>query len=499
MEKNEFRDALFKKYFEIENGILVSDLVDKLSFLVEIWNELRMLCKNNIEWFSSLSKIKMLDYNNKKYLIIKLQLWNYVIIDIEKMENITEQEFKNNFSETFFVENFGEKAEGNDIFNKLYEINDYNGNIKELIDFYIKNEKWFSIASRIHYKIEYQNAWTYFNINFVNKSAQIGFETNDQFLYEQLYLNYDLTPSKMQDAQNKIGIEKMREMFNKIKDIKIPIEVIPNDLYEQYRFIIDRQKILNIINKFINEMGYKENQKVLGIFFYGSYLTGHYNENSDIDLHIIFDNSDKEHLIRGNKVIDGIRIEYFEKPINDLYLSVDNDYENQNNAFLSIIGTSMIIYDTNNELKKLQEYTKDKFFDKMLPLSIEQSKEYVSIINNRIEKLKMLANEDSPYFYHLYHLTIEKIRKFYHRYLGITKLQTSKVFKIYTDEKYRNSFDNIEIPETEFIIMYLNAITDTSLNKNIKLDKVIKLFEYSKRNIEINENEYRIKIKSRNL
>jgi len=38
----------------------------------------------------------------------------------------------------------------------------------------------------------------------------------------------------MQDAQNKIGLEKMQEMFERIKDIKIPKEVIPYDLYQQF-------------------------------------------------------------------------------------------------------------------------------------------------------------------------------------------------------------------------------------------------------------------------
>lgn len=256
-------------------------------------------------------------------------------------------------------------------------------------------------------------------------------------------------------------------------------------------------KILNIINKFIKEMNYLENEHVLGVFFYGSYLTGFNNSNSDIDLHVIYDNSNPKHLIRGNKYIDGIKIEYFEKPIKDLYLSVDNDFENQNNAFLSIIGTSKIIFDKNGELKKLQDYTLEKFSDPLPPLDIESSREYVSILENRMEKLNKLAKEDSPYFYHLYHLTIEKIRKFYHKLNGLTKMQSSKIFKVYTDTEYRLSFDNVEIPEDEFVNMYLDAITDTSLDKMKKLEKIEKLFNYSKRNIELNK-EYRILIKTRN-
>lgn len=253
-----------------------------------------------------------------------------------------------------------------------------------------------------------------------------------------------------------------------------------------------------IIKKFIINMKYLENKHVLGIFFYGSFLTGYNNKNSDIDLHVIFDDSDPKHLIRGSKHIEGIRIEYFEKPLNDLYLSIDNDYQNQNNALLSIIGTSKIIFDKDGSLKELQEYALYKFSNPLPILENEDAREYVSIINNRMEKLRKAAEDDSPYFFHLYHLTLEKIRKFYHRLNGLPEVQTSKVFRVYTDENYRKSFYKEKIPELEFVSLYLDAITDTSLDKKKKLDKVNQLFEYSKRNVNLNEEEYRILIKSRN-
>ena len=257
-------------------------------------------------------------------------------------------------------------------------------------------------------------------------------------------------------------------------------------------------KVLSIINEFIDKMKYMENEHVLGVYFYGSYLTGYNNKNSDIDLHVIFDNSDPKHLIRGNKYIDGIRIEYFEKPIEDIYLSVDNDYQNQKNALLSIVGTSKIIFDKDGSLKQLQDYTREKFSNSLPPLEREDAREYVSILNNRMEKLRKAAKDNSPYFFHLYHITIEKIRKFYHRLNGLPEVPTSKVFRVYTDIEYRKSFYKDEIPEDEFISMYLNAISDTSNNKKLQLQHAEEFYEYSKRNVSLNEDEYRILIKTSN-
>ena len=256
--------------------------------------------------------------------------------------------------------------------------------------------------------------------------------------------------------------------------------------------------VLEIINKFIDKMKYKENDHVLGIYFYGSFLTGFNNKYSDIDLHVIFDNNDPLHIIRGTTHIDGMRIEYFEKPINDLYLTVENDYNNQSNAPLSILGTSKIIFDKDGSLKKLQKYTKEKFANPLPKLNKETAKEQISILNNRMEKLRIAAIDDSPYFHHLYHVSLEKIRKFYHKLNGMPEVQTTKIFRVYQDEAYRKSFYKDKIPEQEFIDMFINAATDKSIDKLVLLKNIEGLYNYTKRNIDLDEDDYRILIESHN-
>ena len=252
-----------------------------------------------------------------------------------------------------------------------------------------------------------------------------------------------------------------------------------------------------IIEKFLTKWDYYNNEHVLGCFFYGSYLTGYNRKNSDIDLHIVLDDSNPKDLKRCNDIIDGKRIEYFEKPISDLYLTVENEFNNQNNASLSILGTSKIIFDKTGALEKLQQYTRFVFSKPLPPLDDEEAKENVSILNNRMEKLENSYLKDDPYFYHLYHVTLDKIRKFYHRLNGMPEVQTAKVFDVYQDERYRASFYKSKIPEPEFIEMYLDAICDNTPDKESKLIKAQNLYNYSRRKVELGE-VYKIKIKSRN-
>ena len=252
------------------------------------------------------------------------------------------------------------------------------------------------------------------------------------------------------------------------------------------------------IYNFIKKMGYIENYHVLGIYFYGSYLTGYNHPGSDIDLHVVFDNLDPKHIVRGNERIDGIRIEYFEKPLRDIYQSIDNDFEEQNNAWLPIIGKSRIILDKTGALEMLQEYAVKKFEKPLPPMQPNKAKEKVSILDNRMEKLEMAARNNDPGFTHLYHLTIEKIRKFYHKLKGYPEVSTTKVERVYEDETYRKSFDKIDIPEQEFVDMYLSLITDETSDKQTKYNNIRRFYEYATRDVELNRDSYRILIESRN-
>jgi len=256
-------------------------------------------------------------------------------------------------------------------------------------------------------------------------------------------------------------------------------------------------KTLKKVLMFIKEMGYTDNKHCLGVFVYGSSLTGFNTEASDIDLHVIFDNDESNRIIRGSKIIEGTKIEYFEKPIDDIYLSIENGYLNQNNAWYSLFGKGTIIFQRDNKLSILQQYTLNRYKTPMPKLNEEEAKEQVSIINNRMEKLEKFALDNDPKFDHLYHLTIDKIRKFYHRLLGISKIQTAKVYRIYTDEAYRNSMYK-ENPDSKFVDMYLNLITTNCVDRLEKFKMVKELYNYTIRNINLGD-EYRIMIKSRNI
>lgn len=255
--------------------------------------------------------------------------------------------------------------------------------------------------------------------------------------------------------------------------------------------------VYKTIQDFLKTNHYLQDEHILGVLFYGSYKYGLNNQNSDIDLHIIYDDSNPEHLIRGNTFVNGIRIEYFEKTISDIYNNVEEGYTTQDNATESIIGKSEIIYEKNNSMQDLQEYVLNRFKNGLPPLTENEAKEQVSIINNRMEKLKKYAEEDSYFFEHLYHLTIEKIRRFYHNLNGIPRIETYKGFKLYRNKQYQDMFSIHNIPDQRFLEMYFELIQSQGKSKNEMFERLKEFYEYAKKTVDLEEHNYRIPIKNK--
>lgn len=253
----------------------------------------------------------------------------------------------------------------------------------------------------------------------------------------------------------------------------------------------------NAINKFLNKMGYIENKDCEGIIFYGSYATGFQKDDSDLDLHVVFNDNEPERLYRGIDTVDDFRIEYFEKPIGDLYARAVHDLKNQSNVLLSMIGYGQTLFDRNGEIDKLQRYIIDLYTNnELVGLSDNEIYEQIMIINNRLIDLDRLCRYDDPYFLQLYHLTLEKIRKFFYKKNGLPEIPTSKVLDFYLDDTYSKSIFKTT-PPVEFIEMFFEALDSNKSNEEL-MQNLYLLYDYCKGGYDINPEQSRVLIKSRN-
>lgn len=249
------------------------------------------------------------------------------------------------------------------------------------------------------------------------------------------------------------------------------------------------QKFTDVIMEFVNKMGYLSSKDIEGIIFYGSNQTGFGNQFSDIDLHIIFNNNLEEE-IRGSALINGIRIEYFEKKLESMYSKTLNEFKNQGNAVVSMIVYGDIILDKNGKIKTLQDYIKAIHSLPMPCLSEEEAKEQLAIINNFFDDLKNLIEQNDIYANHAYHLALERIKDFYFSYYGLPGVSRTKALKTMLNDDYRHAIKK-ENPPAEFIELYLSCLDENQTLPN-KLISLERLYNYSTREIDFDKYNHRI-------
>ena len=189
-------------------------------------------------------------------------------------------------------------------------------------------------------------------------------------------------------------------------------------------------------------------------------------------------------------------MEYFEKPLKNLYGRAISDFNNQSNVLLSMIGHGKVLFDRNEEIKKLQDYILNLYSIPLKGLSDNEIYEQIAIINNQMIDLAKLGKINEEYFTHLYHQTVEKIRKFYYRKNGFPEIPTSKVLDFYRDDTYSNIIFKIT-PPIEFIQIYYKCL-DESLSNEERLKIINNLYNYVKGEYSLNPKCNRVLIKSRN-
>lgn len=231
--KTQLRNNLFEKYFEIEDGVLLSDLVESTRDITQTWDYLHQILENCIEDYdkwSRLEDIKEIGYKNKKYLIVKVMIQKYIVIDLDNKKILSEEEIFNTLNQQIFIDNFNEIKIDEKMYDRLYWFLKGN-NEDEIIDYYNQNKKILSYPTRIFYKINMGDVYTFLSVR-LNDGIQLSFQGKNQILYETLFINSDLNPSIMQDTKDRISVEKMREIFDRIPNVKIPRKYIPKEFFE---------------------------------------------------------------------------------------------------------------------------------------------------------------------------------------------------------------------------------------------------------------------------
>jgi hypothetical protein len=114
------------------------------------------------------------------------------------------------------------------------------------------------------------------------------------------------------------------------------------------------------LDKFFADFEYADD--VVGVLVCGSYVTGNPTSHSDLDVHIVLDNR-VGYRERGNRIIDGLLIEYFANPLKQIIRYFEDDLQEKSLMSQTQFATGEIILDKVGDVEALKEKAKNMMSD----------------------------------------------------------------------------------------------------------------------------------------
>ncbi|MFH1751529.1 MAG: nucleotidyltransferase domain-containing protein [archaeon] len=145
------------------------------------------------------------------------------------------------------------------------------------------------------------------------------------------------------------------------------------------------EKFEKALDKFVLKQ--KKNPNVIGIIASGSFIHSKLDKNSDLDVYVVLEKS--KYRERGNTWINGVEIEYFINPINQVKSYFKHE---KKPATAHMFANSKILYRKGSKLDELITQAK-KFVQKKTPkmskLELELAKYFLDDLKKDLEDVKI--------------------------------------------------------------------------------------------------------------
>lgn len=224
------------------------------------------------------------------------------------------------------------------------------------------------------------------------------------------------------------------------------------------------------VEKFINQ--YKNEDYFLGAILTGSYATGNYDKNSDIDIYIVT-SDDTKWRERGNKNIDGFLIEYFISPKKKILSYFEKELQNYHLSTTMIFVNGKILYDKDGSVKELINVANNNF--NLADVDDFKYKMNCYSVWDGFDELesKYTKGEDIDFTYNIF---LQRVIEAYFYNNQIPSIPLNKIEKILKDEGYKSKYNIKKLPDQDFIIKLVKCFDEKDYNK--KFANAKELYQY---------------------
>ncbi|MDV7696966.1 nucleotidyltransferase domain-containing protein [Chryseobacterium soli] len=215
---------------------------------------------------------------------------------------------------------------------------------------------------------------------------------------------------------------------------------------------------------------WKSKKYIEGILLSGSYAVGLQNENSDIDIRLIFNSKYKKNK-KGLEVINNYKFSHLGRTAESTSKTFSTEFFNHNKFEARIFSIGKVLYDQNNKTESLIEkakvYLHTPFIHQTLNKEDIDTNMY-ALYSSKIY-LESLSENSSFFFYHYFNFLRQAMR-FYAKFLGYEFFLDSKTEQILTDEVYQKTYSWDKFPDHEFVKIWLPSLgLDHANNKSVAL------------------------------
>ncbi|WP_246112263.1 nucleotidyltransferase domain-containing protein [Thermococcus aciditolerans] len=219
---------------------------------------------------------------------------------------------------------------------------------------------------------------------------------------------------------------------------------------------------------------WKEKDFVEAALLTGSRAINTQTEYSDVDVYIIL-SEDVDWRERGNKVINGVLIEYFANPPRQIRHYFKKEFRENSRCTARIVAVGKVLFDKTGiaeELKREALEHMEKPFQKPDKVWIEVAKYGLW---DMLDSVKDAKERNDPSFPYLYHLTLNEVLGVYSQFLSVEAPPASKVYRMFADGEFREAYMFEPFPDGEFMALFLSAIEREQVETLEKL--ILHVFE----------------------
>ncbi len=231
------------------------------------------------------------------------------------------------------------------------------------------------------------------------------------------------------------------------------------------------------LNIFLDNFEYKDD--IIGVLVCGSYITGNPSSHSDLDVHLILDDK-LDFRERGNKIIDGLLIEYFLNPPKQIRKYFLDDYNSIRPMSHTQFITGRILLDKTGVVQQLKEEAKEilakDYSD--IDTSVHELQKYS--IWDMLDDLQDSFENEKLDFDFVYYANLDKLLSIYMKFIKYPYDKKSMLGNI-TSEIVRNKYLLKELPDEEIGLLIEKCITTIQRGSRMKFyeeltNKILDLF-----------------------